>query len=265
MTSIARVPSVRGILENAVGGLVGVGLLAAAAWGISHIHAPLPLWIVFLAAAFVLLLGFWAGRASRYGHELLGYQSDLLGEAILALREVVAGKLNLSFEEFLERGVLAPARFGLSAERGEEIRLSILGPDEGEQNFRMIFESGHSLGRKEDFSLSRTSMAGHALETGELQWTNDVEGDDRWRPHPKADKNRSYGSLACMPIIVGDTAVAVLNVLSSEKGAFLKSDLTYIELLGGFIGLAWALTDDADAAHRLSESEESESGDRKGI
>lgn len=247
-----------------MGGLLGLGVLAAAAWGISHVDAPLSLWIVFLVAAGVLLLGFWIGRVSRYGDELLGYQSDLLGEAILALREVIAGKLNLTFDEFLERGVLAPARFGLSAERGEEIRLSILKPDEDGRNFSMIFESGHSLGRKEDFSLPRTSMAGHALETGELQWTNYVAGDDRWRPHPKADRNRRYGSLACMPIIVGDAAVAVLNVLSSERGAFLKSDLTYIELLGGFIGLAWALTDDADAAHRLSESEESESGDRKG-
>lgn len=255
-------PSLRGILENALGGLLGLGALAIAAWGISHVDAPLALWIVFLIAILMALLGFGAGRASRYGDNLLGYQADLLGEAMLGLREIAAGKLNVSFEEFMERGVLAPARFGLSAERGEEIRLSVLELDV--DAFRMIYEAGHSLGRKDDFSLSKASMAGHALETRELQWTNDVEADDRWRIHPKADEARSYGSLACMPIIVGDEAVAVLNVLSSGMGAFLTSDLTYIELLGGFIGLAWALTKDADLSHRLSKSQEIESAQRKG-
>lgn len=256
-------PSVRGILENTLGGILGLGILAAAAWGISHIDAPLSLWVVFLIAAAALAIGFLAGRASRYGDELLGYQSDLLKEAILALREVAAGKLNLPFGEFIERGVLAPARFGLSAERGEEIRLSVLKPT-ADGEFRMLYESGHSLGRKGNFSLPKASMAGHALETGEMQWTNHVEADDRWRRHPKADHSRSYKSLACMPIIVGDKAVAVLNVLSSAKGAFLTSDLTYVELLGSFIGLAWALTDDAGDSNRVADQQESKAVEGKG-
>lgn len=263
LNSIGFVPSFRGILENTLGGLLGLALLAAAAWGISHVDAPLALWIVFLIAVAVALLSFWVGWAARYGDNLLGYQADLLSEAMLGLRQIVAGKLSISFEEFIERGVLGPARFGLSAERGEEIRLSIVELTEGD-TFRMIYEAGHSLGRKNDFSLSKASMAGHALETQELQWTNNVSTDDRWRVHPKADESRSYGSLACMPIIVGDEAVAVLNVLSSAKHAFFTSDLTYIELLGGFIGLAWALAKAAESSHRLSGMQENETAERKG-
>jgi len=241
-----------------------MGLLAVAAWGISSIDAPLPLWIVFLACILVTGGGFLLGRLWQQGSELQGYQADLLGEAMLALREVLAGKLSVSFEELMERGVLAPARFGLSAEHGEDIRLSVLEPDGEAESFRMIFESGHSLGRKEDFSLPRASLAGHALETEELQWANDVRQDDRWHIHPKADDARSYGSLVCMPIVVGDKPLAVLNVLSSEKGAFLKSDLTYIELLGGFIGLAWALADDAAASPTLLRaSKEAQAANRK--
>lgn len=262
LNSIAFVPSFRGILENAVGGLIAVAGLAVAAWGISHINAPLALWIVFLIAGGALCVGIFVGWAARYGDNLLGYQADLLSEAMLGLREIVAGKLTVSFEEFLERGVLAPARFGLSAERGEEIRLSIIEPN-GE-TFRMIYEAGHSLGRKNDFSLPKASVAGHALETRELQWTGDVESDDRWQAHPKANKARSYGSLVCMPIIVGAEPVAILNVLSSAKHAFFQSDLTYIELLGGFIGLAWALTKDAESSHRLPELQENEVSERKG-
>jgi GAF domain-containing protein len=139
-------------------------------------------------------------------------------------------------------------------------------PDAGGEQFKMLFESGHSLGRKADFSLPMASLAGHALETGELQWTNDVEKDQRWHPHPKASAERGYCSLASMPIVVGDDAVGVLNVVSSAKGAFLKSDLTYVELLGGFIGLAWALNDGdgSEASHRLTSSQEPAALERKG-
>jgi hypothetical protein len=71
----------------------------------------------------------------------------LIAEAILRLREVAAGHLDISFGEFIERGVLAPARFGLSVVPGEEIRLSVLRFDESTQAFQILYESGHSLGR----------------------------------------------------------------------------------------------------------------------
>ncbi len=253
-------PSMREVVANVVATLVVLG----GAWALSHVDAPVALWAVFLIGVGTLVVGFIIGRISRYGDDLLGYQSDLLGEAILALREVVAGSLSVSFEEFIERGVLAPALFGLSAERGEEIRLSVLVPNEDRETFKMLYESGHSLGRKENFSLSRTSLAGHALETGQLEWTNDVEGDNRWRPHPKASASRKYCSLACMPISVRGETVAVLNVVSSAKGAFLRGDLLFVELLGGFISLAWALNDYAAPSSNLRSSKETKPSTRKG-
>jgi GAF domain-containing protein len=128
----------------------------------------------------------------------------------------------------------------------------------------MLYESGHSLGRTDNFSLPKTSLAGHALESGDLQWTNNVDDDSRWKPHPLAREGRRYRSLASMPIVVGGTAVAVLNVVSDHKGAFLTGDLTYIELLGGFIGLAWALNEDAGRSHKLSSSESRTASERGG-
>lgn len=255
-------PSARGVSENVVAGLLGVGILAGAAWGVSHVDAPIPLWAALVAAVCAGALGFASGQILRYGDDLPGYQSNLLNEAMLALRDLVAGKLNVTFEDFMERGVLAPARFGLSVERNEEIRLSVLIP-EGE-NFKMLFESGYSLGLKASFSLPKVSLAGHALETGELQWTNEVEKDKRWRPHPKASAEGGYHSLASMPIVVGDDVVGVLNVVSSARGAFLKGDLTYVELLGGFIGLAWALNEGSGALSRLVSSQEPMASERKG-
>lgn len=258
-------PSVRGVWENVIAGLVVLGIVALAAWIASAFDAPVALWIVVLITVGGALIGLGIGRVMRFGEDLLGYQADLLGEAVLGLREIVAGHLDVSFDDFIERGVLAPARFGLSVVPGEEIRLSVLTFDDGTQAFRMLYESGHSLGRKDNFSLPKTSLAGHALESGDLQWTNNVDDDKRWKPHPLASGSRRYRSLASMPIIVGGSAVAVLNVVSSRKGAFLTGDLTYIELLGGFIGLAWALNEDAGQSHTLAASEEATASERKGI
>jgi GAF domain-containing protein len=258
-------PSARGVWENVIAGLAVLGIVALATWIASTFDAPIALWIVVLVAMMAALLGIGVGRVMRFGEDLLGYQADLIGEATLGLREIVAGHLDVSFDDFIERGVLAPARFGLSVVRGEEIRLSILTFDDGTQTFQMLYESGHSLGRKDNFSLPKTSLAGHALESGDLQWTNNVSDDKRWKAHPLASDNRRYRSLASMPIIVGGSAVAVLNVVSSRKGAFLTGDLTYVELLGGFIGLAWALNEDAGQSHRLAASEESTASERKGI
>lgn len=167
---------------------------------------------------------------------------------MLALRDYAAGRLEVSFNDLIERGILAPARFGLSVVAGEEIRLSILALDDSGEAFDMLYESGHSLGRKENFSLPRTSLAGHAFDAKELKWTDNVNDDERWRRHPLADEKRRYKSLASMPIVVGGESVAVLNVVSTEAAAFFKGDLTYIELLGALIALAWDIRVDADAS-----------------
>ncbi|MGN6588518.1 MAG: GAF domain-containing protein [Solirubrobacterales bacterium] len=116
------------------------------------------------------------------------------------------------------------------------------------------------MGRQENFSLSRATLAGHAFDTKELQWTDNVEADSRWQPHPKADKKRGYKSLACVPIVVGDEVVAVLNVVSTEPAAFLKGDLTYIELLGAMIALAWDIKVAADSDSRVGSRSSAQKG-----
>lgn len=244
-------PSVRGVGENVIAGLIGAVIIAAIGWAASRFDAPVQVWVVVVCGGVAFALGVWLGRLLRIGEDLAGYQADLLGEATLGLSEMIAGNLGIEFREFIERGVLAPAQYGLSTVRGEDIRLSILVLDEGAGEFRMLYEAGHSLGRKDNFSLPKVSLAGHAIESKRLEWSNDVNNDARWQRHPKASDDRGYRSLASMPIVVGGAAVAVLNVVSSEKGAFLQGDLTYIELLGGFIGLAWAMQDTAEASRRL--------------
>jgi GAF domain-containing protein len=254
-------PTLRGVWENVIAGLIGLGVLGACGWLVSHIGGSVPVWVPFATAVFGAVLGFSIGWLIHDRSDLPAYQADLLGEAMLALRDYAAGRLGVSFDDLIERGILAPARFGLSVVAGEEIRLSILELDDSGEAFKMIYEAGHSLGRKENFSLPRASLAGHAFEAKELKWTDNVDGDSRWSPHPLADKKRGYKSLASMPIIVGGKSVAVLNVVSTEGSAFLKGDLTYIELLGAVIALAWDIRVAADSSTSLAaESAEAEGG-----
>jgi GAF domain-containing protein len=240
-----------------VEGVIGSAIFALILWLISRLDASVPLWVLFLVLV-LLLVAFSVGHRVPRSEDLIGERADHLGEIILTLRDLLAGKLRgVTFEEFIERGVLAPASFGLRRRRDEEIRLSVLELDASDQQFRMTYEAGHGVGRKADFRLGLTTMAGHAYKSRDLQWTNDVEADERWTRHEKARPGRDYGSLAVAPIIVGDNVVAVLNVLSTKKGAFFKGDLTYIELLATLIGLAWALRPDAAAGGpRLPKSQE---------
>jgi hypothetical protein len=146
-------PSARGIWENVIVGLIVLVIVAAATWIATKFDEALALWLALLIAFGALLLGVGIGRLMRFGEDLPGYQADLIAEAMLGLREVVAGQLDVSFDEFIERGVLAPARFGISVVSGEEIRLSVLRLDDDGRTFRVLYESGHTLGRKSNFSL----------------------------------------------------------------------------------------------------------------
>lgn len=248
----------RGLTESTVANLAAVGVLALGAWLLSRLDASVPLWIVPVAFALGLAIG-WLRSHLVAGSEddLLGFHAEHVGDAILTLREILDGQLGrVSFEEFVERGILAPARFGLVFSPQEDIRLSVLELDENRREFKMSFESGHSVGRKENFRLPLESMAGDAYKTGELQWSNDVERDQRWRRHPSASPKRAYKSLVAMPIEARGNVVAVLNVVSTEKGAFVEGDLTYIELLGTLIGLAWTIRDAAEAQSKIGGTQE---------
>ncbi len=229
-------PSRRGVVESIVGGLIVLLVL----WAFSRIDASIPLWMLIGPLILALFVGYRAGTIKRHAELLSRFSAQHVTDIILTLRKILDGQLTgVSFEEFVERGILEPARLGLATVPGEEVRLSVLELDPASDEFKMSYAAGHSVGRTQEFQLSRGSMAGLAMQTGELQWTNDVNSDPRWQAHPEADPRRSYKSLVAMPVESGGAVVAVLNVVSSS--VFLQSDLVYIELLGTVIGLAWVL------------------------
>lgn len=215
-------------------------------------------WVVVLAAVLFGGAGLAVGRRNGGTQELIGqllveldlnqYYADHLYEVLETLQKIISQSIpGVSFSEFVERGMLEPARQYLTQGPGEDIRLSVLVPDERHQDFVMEFAAGHRLESRGSFRLPIAgSFAGHAYASGEIQWTNDVDTDQRWSKHPRARPDRAYGSLVSVPIKVQDQVIGVLNVISTYKNAFSPADRTYIELLGSILSVAWSLGEEED-------------------
>ena len=170
-------------------GLAGLGLL------IWH-GGSVPAWL--LAVALVLLVAaVVAARArGRRVDELLPIAEqaaeldgvvDLLTDALMRhdeytrhvavvldnLQRVVVGALNVDLREYIERGILEPARDLLTQAPDENVRLSVLVP-EGE-HWRMMWSAGHSLAGREGYNQPiANTLSRHALETGRTQKWDDV-------------------------------------------------------------------------------------------
>jgi hypothetical protein len=226
-------PTAREIVKAVVTALIVTAILALGSWALSKLDADVALWVVALIAFASLLVGFLIGKRTRVASLLPSYHAEHIEDTILTLQHVQAGKLiGISLEELIERGILGPARYGLTFP-GSDVRLSVLVPSSSTPGeFEMAYEAGHTVGRKVDFRLTIAgSFASHALDSRELVWTNNVEKDPRWRRHPKAREGRDYGALAATPIEVGDDVIGVLSVLSARcrsKIAWAVSDSALI-------------------------------------
>lgn len=113
-------PTARGIWENVLASFVVLAALALVGFATSTITSPIPLWLGIVLAMGGVGIGVLIGLVQRDDSDLPAYQADLLGEAILALRDYAAGRLQVPFADLIERGILAPAQFGLSLKPGEE-------------------------------------------------------------------------------------------------------------------------------------------------
>ena len=230
--------------------------LVVAAFALDVLDDDITVWIAVVGGLLFGAAGLAVGRRTGPTQELVGqllleidlnqYYADHLYEVLETLQKVITERIpGVTFSEFVERGMLEPARQYLTQAPGEDIRLSLLVPDDRHQDFVMEFAAGHRLESRGSFRLPIAgSFAGHAYSSGEIQWTNDVDTDQRWSKHPKARPDRAYGSLVSVPVTVRDKVIGVLNVISTYNDAFSPADRTYIELLGSILSVAWSLVDE---------------------
>jgi GAF domain-containing protein len=189
---------------------------------------------------------------SRTG-ELGAYETyaEHLRDALRDLRQVVAHELrSFSTRDFVETGIFEPAHTLLQRDHRDEargdVRFSILrpeGPDFVMADGDDLFPArGHHPESRQKFRLPiRGSFAGIALDHARVQWSNDLETDTRFSPHPKASPERRYRSIVSVPLWRSGEIAGVPNVIASRKDAFSPVDRTYITLLAAVIDVAESL------------------------
>lgn len=237
-------------------GLLGVGALAVLLAIVHHHHVHVPAWMAVGALAVAAVLGAAIALILRGGgraRQLRAHAHDLHDEIDLAayyalhvsqildhLQQVLAGALpGVTVGEFIDRGILGPARDMLMLPAKEDVRLSVLVPD-GEC-FRMPYAAGHRLPSQRKFELKiDESMARFALYDGEARYWPDVTAEAQYRRHPRGE--RPWRTMVSLPIKVGDTVVGVLNALSTDTDAFTVQDRLYMEQLASIISVVASAT-----------------------
>ncbi len=233
--------------------LLGTAILA---YG-GVVLGDMPVWSAVILALAAGIIGYTIGTLRSGRQRLYPFYAEHIREALEALQKILAGEIpGVNRDDLIEKGILGPARHWLRKGHGEDVRLMVIAPTGPEKKeFRLIWESGHSLEAREKFTLDVAgSFAGFAYTSGETQWSNDVQNDNRWRPHPKARKSREYGSLVSVPIRQGSEVVGVLSVVSRYKGAFSPGDLKYIEVLGSLINVVGGFADSDEAGEDEQET-----------
>ncbi|MBA2360369.1 MAG: GAF domain-containing protein [Actinobacteria bacterium] len=172
----------------------------------------------------------------------VAYAESLIS-ILYAFRRVVDGEIpGVTIKEWIEDGMLEPARDLIRTRQDEDVRLSILVPDGDE--FVMGFAAGHTLESKTNFRLRiDDSFSKWAYRNKEIVWSGDLENDDRFIRHPKATPEREYNSIISVPIEMGTDVVAVFNAIFTAGNAFDEADLLYVRLIGAVIELVWGLTE----------------------
>lgn len=261
--------------ETAVALVVAIILGAVGAPIIAFVlHEEIPVWVLVLGISVAGAVGVVRGASgerkvdseSKLGE--LERQVATLGayeiyaahveDALHDLRRVLAGELpSFSLRDFVETGIFEPAhvllqRDHVGAPRGD-VRFSILHPtDDGEQfvmaNDRGLFPAhGHRPESREQFRLPvKGSFAGVALHSQKVQTSSHLSVDERFSPHPQAQKGREYESIISVPLHFAGTVDGVLNVIATRQNAFSAVDRTYITLLAAVIDVARTLNTGGD-------------------
>lgn len=227
-----------------------------------------PAWVAVLAvvatAGVVALAGRSRRRALLESHGELDEEAELyswmtfrheaysrhVAQALDVLQRVAAADIGVSIPDYIEKGILAPARDVLLEKPIEQPRLSVLLPDpQSPDHWKMVWAAGHSVTGKAKYAERITdTVSRYAYETGEPQHWEDTRTDSGFRQNPQA----SYPTLSMMslPIKRGDDVVGVFNVVSAEPHAFDYAEETYLTALGAVMAVAVAVGLNMDASQR---------------
>jgi hypothetical protein len=244
--------SVVGITASALK-WAALSLLAAAA-ALFVLGWEVPAWTLVLALILALFLMYLTKRvAGREANELRPRlkdaenkldRHDSYGTNICSIMDnyqrVLAGDIKgITVSGFVERGILTAGR-DVMRENGHasDLRMSVLMAGAGEDQFEMWWASGHSMqGQKKYRQPIAKTVSRIAYEKKAMQVWKDVPAEERdFEENPQA--TRKFRSMVSVPLLVGDGAVGVFNVVTERVDAFDAADVNYLTSLGAVIQTA---------------------------
>lgn len=234
-----------GAVKGAIQDLLKTGILigfSAGVW-LAVRGGSLPLWIAILVVFVVLL--FAGRRIADLNYALTRHNAYTrhVAEVLDYLQRVLAGDLAVPMREYIERGVLDPARAYLTEDPAEEIRLSILTPDPNDETrWRIALAAGHSVDGRANYNEPiAATMSRFAFETGQVQKWDDAQADRYFIKTPAA--KRPVRTMISAPVRRGQRVVGVLNVISSHPFVFDPAEERYIASIAGAINVAVSVKD----------------------
>jgi putative methionine-R-sulfoxide reductase with GAF domain len=101
----------------------------------------------------------------------------------------------------------------------------ILGDDE--EHLVLVVGEGYTGHKAPSLALEQ-SCAGRAFVTGDKYYCRDIATDPVY--FPSTSGNRSFRSIACVPVRAGKMVFGVICLDAPESGAFSTEDFSYLEL-----------------------------------
>lgn len=257
---------IRDARDNVLADLLGkavVALLVLIAGGLYFAvkdGASVPAWTLIAAAAVAVAAYFPFTRRMTAGERLAWFAVDIeeqylqhLAQTLDTLQHVLTDNLDhATIRDYVNHGILAPAKDMLTRRPNDDIRLSILYPRG--TDFGMQFQAGHNLMSAKKFAVPmKDSISRVAFESGETETWDDVSSDDRYTPHPKA--TRATRAMVSVPLTQGDEVIGVFNAISDRAHGFNPADRLYIECLGSVIDVAIGILQREEAAKTTGRSD----------
>ncbi len=246
------------ILRSAAVDLAGKGLIwvtgaLAIALGLAIWKGgSVPAWLLLVPIALTVLLAALIARqlhARKVDNESLAKElgrsreySRHLQDSLDDLQRVMGGDVDVDISDYVEQGVLEPARRILTEKPAENVRLSVLLPSMvSPDRWSMPWAAGHSLTGKSKYDQPiADTLARHAYQSGEAQIWEDTEGQTEFRQNPHA--SAPTRSMVSIPIREGDEVLGVFDAVSSEKEAFDRTEQTFLASLAGVIAVAMSVS-----------------------
>lgn len=196
---------------------------------------------------------------SKQKAQWLKLQNTIMRE-ILYIKACESRERDVAIQHALETTVLPNAISILTVGKENVVRGAVLIP-EGE-SLKIFAGNGYSSEGKLNLRLSiDTTVAGTVFQSKKYIYEKDVTKSQTWAKNPKASKE--YRSLVCLPILIKDECVGVLNFDGENIDCFNKDDIDAMMLLANNIAVMLAISD--NILCRAKNQEVKKGGERKGV